>query len=189
MWVKQRIRSLLTPTYFTFLFCLTKPSPPAGNTLNGTLQRTHTLFYLDPLLSGVDPSCWILKPSGSNILPDISLLENFLPCCGQFHKTFFSVILWWRCIIMRVKVEAPVNEKNLRPTKDLSLLIDSLFILLIWFIQNTQVSFITYGHFQPTPFLSLTNAPSLTPQIHCSLSLSPSPLLNPHSVFTCCNSI
>jgi hypothetical protein len=36
------------PTYFPFLFRLTKPSQPAGNKLNGTLRRTHTLFYPDP---------------------------------------------------------------------------------------------------------------------------------------------
>jgi hypothetical protein len=50
---KQRIRSPLTPTYFPFLFLLAKPSPPAGNTLNGTLRRTNTLFYPDPL-NGTD---------------------------------------------------------------------------------------------------------------------------------------
>jgi hypothetical protein len=53
VWVKQRIRSPLTPTYFPFLFRLTKPSPPAGNTLNGMLRRTHTLFYPDPYGSGL----------------------------------------------------------------------------------------------------------------------------------------
>ncbi len=48
VWVKQRIHSPLTPTYFPFLFHLTKPSPPAGNMLNGMLRKMHMLFYPDP---------------------------------------------------------------------------------------------------------------------------------------------
>jgi hypothetical protein len=76
-------------------------------------------------------------------------------------------------VIMRTNVEAPVQRKNLRSTQDSSPLIDSLWILLIQLIcliKNTQVSFFTNGHFQPTPFAFLFNAPSLTPLICCSLS-------------------
>jgi len=47
------------------------------------------------------------------------------------------------------------------------------FYLFYWFyIWNTLVSSFTNGHFQPTPFLFTSNAPSLTPLIHCSLSFS-----------------
>jgi hypothetical protein len=71
-----------------------------------------------------------------------------------------------------MKVEAPVKQKNLRSAQEFSLLIDSLFILLIYIAKNTQASFFTNGHFQPTPFPFLSNAPSLTPLIYRSLSLS-----------------
>jgi hypothetical protein len=64
-------------------------------------------------------------------------------------------------IIMRTKVEAPVKQKNLRSTQDLSLMIDNLLIILICFTKNTQVSFFTNAHFQPTPFPFLPNTPSL----------------------------
>ncbi len=65
-------------------------------------------------------------------------------------------------------------------------MIDSLWILLICWAQNTQVSFFPNGHFQPMPFPFLSNSPSLTLLIHCSLSLSPFSF-SPHSVFTCWN--
>jgi hypothetical protein len=62
--------------------------------------------------------------------------------------------------------------KNLWSTRDLSCLTDSLLILLICVTKNTQVSFFTYGHFQPTPFPHLSDALSLTLLICLSLSLS-----------------
>jgi hypothetical protein len=65
-------------------------------------------------------------------------------------------------------------------------LIDSLFVLLVCITKNTQVSLFTNRHFQPTAFPLLSNTPSLTRLICCSLSLS-SPL-TPHSVFICCSS-
>jgi len=86
-----------------------------------------------------------------------------------------------KCMVMRTKVEAPVKWKNSRPNQDLSLLIDSLFIILICFTKNTQVSSSTNGHFQPTPFPFLSNVLSLTPLIHCSLSLSLSLSLSAYS--------
>ncbi len=43
-----------------------------------------------------------------------------------------------------------------------------------WFVtKNTPVSLCTNGHFQPTPFPLLSNAPSLALLIHRSLSISP----------------
>jgi hypothetical protein len=87
-------------------------------------------------------------------------------------------------ITIRTKVKAPVKQKNLRSSQDLSLLIDSLLILLILLIcfsKNTQVSFFTNGHFQPTPFPFLSNAPSLTPLIRHSHSLSLSLSLSAYS--------
>jgi hypothetical protein len=105
-----------------------------------------------------------------------------------------SIFLFWchdiqtKCIIMRTELEAPVRQKNLRSAQDLSLLIDNLFVLLICFTKNIQVSFFTNGHFQPTPFQFSSNASSLTPLIRHSLFLSlPSSPLTHHSVFTYCN--
>jgi hypothetical protein len=66
-------------------------------------------------------------------------------------------------------------------------LIDRLFIRLICITKNTQVFNFSNGHFWPTPFPFLSNAPSLTLLIHCSLSLSPSISINPPLHFTCCN--
>jgi len=57
-------------------------------------------------------------------------------------------------------------SKELRPTQDISLLIEILLVLLICFIWNTQVSI-----FQPSPFPFLSNTLSLTLLICCSLSL------------------
>ncbi len=55
--------------------------------------------------------------------------------------------------------------------------------LFYWFhIWNTQAFFFTYSQFQPTSFLFLSNAPSLTALIRCSLSLSLS-LSSPYSPF------
>ncbi len=75
-------------------------------------------------------------------------------------------------IIMTTNVEAPVKQKNLRSTQDLSLMIDNLLIILICFIWNTQVSFFTNAHFQPMSFPFLPNTPSLALLICCSLFLS-----------------
>ncbi len=53
-------------------------------------------------------------------------------------------------------------------------MIDSLLILLICFAKNTHVSLFINGHFLPMPYPFLSNAPSLIPLSHCSLSLPPS---------------
>ncbi len=80
--------------------------------------------------------------------------------------------LWWDALPREQKSQHS-EWKNLRPTQDLiSHLIDVIFVLLIWPFWNTQVSFFNNGHFQPMPFTFLSNALSLTPLIHCSLSLS-----------------
>ncbi len=81
--------------------------------------------------------------------------------------------------IMRANVAAPENWR----IRWIPNLIDSFFVLLICNPINTLVSIFTNGHFWPTPFPFLSNAPSLTPLTRCSLSpsLSPSPC-TPHSV-------
>jgi hypothetical protein len=101
-----------------------------------------------------------------------------------------SIFLFWchdiqtKCITMRTELEVPVRQKNLRSTQDLSLLICSLFVLLICFAKNTQVSIFTNGLFQPTPFPFLSNATSLTLLICHSLFLSlPSSPLTPPLCF------
>jgi hypothetical protein len=65
------------------------------------------------------------------------------------------------------------HQQNWR-IRDPPKLIDSLFVLMICIDKYTQVFDFTNGHLLPTPWPVLTNAPSLTPLICYSLSLSPS---------------
>jgi len=105
--------------------------------------------------------------------------------CWQSLKDCLNVLLlfltstsktsWWnennvvRCIVMRTKVEAPVSERIQDLPKNLSFLIDSLFI--IWFdICNTQVSFFT-GPF-PTHGISISVQRTISHFIKLLLSVS-----------------
>ncbi len=93
---------------------------------------------------------------------------------SEIKEVWQKMLSWERMLL---------HQRNGR-IRDLPNLIDSLFVLLICIAKNTQVSIFPNGHFQPTPFLFLSNAPSLTLLNHCSLSLSLftySPLY-----FTCC---
>ncbi len=83
---------------------------------------------------------------------------------------------------MRTKVEAPVSERIQDPPKSWSFLIDSLFVLLIWYLKYSGVPF----HWRRFP----TNTISISVQCSVSHSVNPllslSTLLTPYSVFTCC---
>ena len=65
------------------------------------------------------------------------------------------------------------EEFETRPRVLISHLIDVVFVLFFWSVWNCQVSLFSDGYFQPTPFLNLSNAPSLTLLFCLSLSLSP----------------
>ncbi len=83
-------------------------------------------------------------------------------------------------VVMRMNVAAPVKLKNLGSTQ-----FDWQYICTIdLHYYNTQVSIFTNDHFWPMPLPFLSNALSLTPLIHCSLSLSLSLSLPLHSLPT-----
>ncbi len=86
--VKQRIRSLLTPTEFPFRFCLIKHSSPAGNTQNGNSterrsrkRRTYTLFY----------------PHPQNTLPGPNTLAYSASACVTMKRKFYNIDTWSQC--------------------------------------------------------------------------------------------
>ncbi len=80
------------------------------------------------------------------------------------------------CLIKRNESHSTVIQQKMEPPKILiPSLIDILFVLFIW---NTQVSFPTVIS-QPTPFLILSYALSLTLLVHFSLSLLLSPTYSP----------
>jgi hypothetical protein len=58
-------------------------------------------------------------------------------------------------------------------------LIESLFIQLIWVAKNTQVSNFSNVPFWPTPLPLLSNTPSITLLIRCSLAFSHSSINSP----------
>ncbi len=110
--------------------------------------------------------CWVLG-------------HQFLKILFVFKVLCWDIVLWERMLR---------HQRNWRIWNP-SNLIDSLFIKLICITKNTQVFNFSFGHFWPTPLPFLSNPPSLTLLICCSLSLSLSPsLLTPHSISPVTNS-
>jgi len=99
------------------------------------------------------------------LLIAVALFDKVIQKIAKWPKT--SVV---KHVVMRTNVEALVKQKNLRPTQDLSLLIFSLLNRLICFTKNTQVSFFTNSHLQPTPFALLSIR--ISHPINLSLSFS-----------------
>ncbi len=92
-----------------------------------------------------------------------------------------ETILWWNIALWDWMLR---HQKNWRIWNSPNL-IDSLFILSSCFTKNTQMFNFSNCIFWPTPLPFLSNTPSLTLLNRCSLSLSPSLSICPHSIFTC----
>jgi hypothetical protein len=100
---------------------------------------------------------------GRKSVPRIKLwlsmkISKLLTKCGEMH---------WQ----ENESHSTSEWKNLRPKQDLSHLIDILFIILICFIWNTQVSVFTYGQFR-THAISISVQRSISHVTNLPLSFS-----------------